>query len=271
RRGDVAWRARRRAADARGARRWRPAVVRRARGAAVRGVVGGGRGTRARRVPPRGVRVADAAQRATRAGAALRRAVPVHRLVRGTAAERRAGGPDGPGGTAGTGGTSGAGGPRRLRRARACRAWRARARADRAGVHRVARPAAAGVPGARGAVRGPAAASGAVRAWILPRHRDRADGGARAGAVLPVRHFSATAPPRVVRGRLRRGDRAAGAAGVPGGAVPGPPGVRLPGAVPVVQRGERRPAVARRRLRRAGRRAAGGRARRAGRPAVSAG
>ena len=46
--GDLARRARRRAADAGGARRLRRAVVRRPRGAAVRGVVGGGRGTRAR-------------------------------------------------------------------------------------------------------------------------------------------------------------------------------------------------------------------------------
>ena len=37
---------------------------------------------RARGLPARGVRVADPVQRAARAGAAVRRAVPVHRLVR---------------------------------------------------------------------------------------------------------------------------------------------------------------------------------------------
>ena len=76
------------AADAGGAGRVRGAVVRRAGGAAVRGVAGGGRGAGAGGVPAGDLHRADADGRAAGAGAAVRRAVPVHRLVRGAGGGR---------------------------------------------------------------------------------------------------------------------------------------------------------------------------------------
>ena len=82
RRRDVALRARRRDADARGARRLRGAVVRRSRGPAGRGAVGTGRSAGPRGLAARDLRVTDAVQRTAGPGAAVRRAVHVHRLVR---------------------------------------------------------------------------------------------------------------------------------------------------------------------------------------------
>ena len=118
----------------------------------MRGLVGGGRGAGARALPAR-VYTARTPFSEPLVQVLLFGGLCLFTdslVVRGGSRRALGGGGVGPGDGTGAG-----------------RVWRARARAHRAGLHRLARHAAARVPGARGAVRGAAPAGGPVRQGLF--------------------------------------------------------------------------------------------------------